>query len=62
MFEVVPFGNGWRWQMISADGRVLAYSLMAMPCSLQAAQEANRYRQLLWNVSTTVDHRVGACI
>lgn len=62
MFEVFQCGNGWRWRLISADGRELVYSITAVGCSLAAAKEANRYRQLLWNVAQDCDHRTGACI
>ena len=61
MIEVVPHGNGFRWTMICAAGRVLAYATETFPCINSAADAAKRYRTEFWAISDTIDHRQARC-
>ncbi len=62
MIEVIPCGNGFRWQMISAAGRVLAYAVVTFPCIVSAAEDAKRGRARCWAGAAAIDHRMGACL
>lgn len=62
MFEVIPKGNGFTWQMICAAGRVLVYTSEVFPCTFSAAKAAKAYRQDIWGLGLTIDNRQGACI
>lgn len=62
MIEVIPHGNGFRWHMICAIGRILAYSTETFPCITTAADAAKAYRREFWALADRTDHRMGACI
>ena len=61
MFEVIPAGNRWTWQMICAAGRVLVYVRDSWESMGEAADAAKAYRAGFWAVADQVDHRMGAC-
>lgn len=62
MIEVVSHGNGFRWTMICAAGRVLAHATETFPCINSAAKAAKQYRSRFWAVADSVDHRMARCI
>ena len=62
MFEVVPQGNGFAWQMINWEGRVLVGPSRTFPCMLTASEAAKAYRALFWAIADQIDHRMGRCI
>lgn len=61
MFEVIPHGNGFAWQMLAACGRVLMHRT-GFATDFEAADDAKRWRTGFWAVASTVDHRMAACI
>lgn len=62
MIEVYPHGNGFRWQMISAEGRPLVTPAETFPCDRSAGEDAKAWRTRFWAISSQVDHRMGAAI
>jgi hypothetical protein len=62
MIEVLPHGNGWRWQMISFCGRILVAPSELFPCDMSAWLAAKSYRSTFWRIADEIDHRMGACI
>lgn len=54
--EVVPEGNGWRWQIISPAGRILYQSQgPIVDCSLAAFNAAKRWRGRHMEMAREVD-------
>lgn len=41
MIEVIPADDGWKWRMICAAGRTLAYSLGSFGSDFAAFADAN---------------------
>ena len=62
MFEVFPHGNGYRWRMISAEGRTLLEPAETHPCDRSAGEDAKGWRARFWAIASQVDHRMGAAI
>jgi hypothetical protein len=62
MFEVVPAGNRYTWQLICALGRVLVYTPETFESDIAAAEAAKDYRRTFWGVADQVDHRMARCI
>ncbi len=62
MIEAVAVEGGWTWRIISAEGRLLAYSNEVFPCECSAARAANAARQSFWGAAQHIDHRQGKCI
>lgn len=62
MIEVVELAHGWTWTMLSAEGRVLAYTSETYPSDRAANDAAKEYRAACWCMASEIDARQGVSI
>ena len=62
MFDVIPHGNGFAWQLICQAGRPLYGPFHGFSSMLEASEAAKQYRAAFWRIADRVDHRMGRCI